>query len=333
VKNRFALNNSQRLISIEEVDRNAKERYSCLYCGDELIPRMGSIRVHHFAHKQQLHCNYESYLHQLGKLKFYEQYNYCLNNKIPFYIERPYAKICNACENISGIHQSCKLQEETTLFDLTQWFDTVQIEKGHKNFIADILLSSSKYDQIVFVEIAVSHHCEQEKIESGIRIIEITLTSEEDLCCITSCKIQRSQASFYNFKPIKQQQKPFYKSRHCKKPFDVFAVLNSGEAVKETLTMGELIKKQENNQYAYLKLLRPKRNLTAKDAKTYAELIKEAYQKRIRVVNCNVCQFCQKNQVHYDSIYRFYCNKYQVEFANTNDALKCKGFTPMVLEQ
>ncbi len=49
--------------------------YYCPQCGNEMIPKMGDINVHHFAHKIECSCNGEPYLHRIAKIKFKKIYD------------------------------------------------------------------------------------------------------------------------------------------------------------------------------------------------------------------------------------------------------------------
>src|SRR6478609_912503 len=118
MKNLYALNIQRKLIHINEVDKAVSGKYHCLQCGDELIARKGKIKRHHFAHKNKIECNFETYLHKLGKLMFYDAYKDCIVNKKPFYIQYEKEKICNSCTNVEPINRSCNLGIEKVKFDL-----------------------------------------------------------------------------------------------------------------------------------------------------------------------------------------------------------------------
>jgi len=89
IKYQYAENSSGNLININAITKNARycDKYFCLDCKQELIPRLGDKRIHHFCHKNDTHsCSKETYLHELGKKIFYETYLESLKNKEPFYI-------------------------------------------------------------------------------------------------------------------------------------------------------------------------------------------------------------------------------------------------------
>ena len=74
MKNEYAYTSENKIIHISEIQQGNKSQYTCINCGSILIPKKGKIRSHHFSHKHETNCSYESYLHKLGKLKFYDQY-------------------------------------------------------------------------------------------------------------------------------------------------------------------------------------------------------------------------------------------------------------------
>ena len=174
----YAFNSSKELITIYQVDKNFRDKYSCINCNGILIPKKGKIRAHHFAHKAESNCSYETYLHKVAKLKFYEQYNQCLNHQQPFYFEKDVTTTCISCSNVKTYNTMCDLGTTIKPFDLTKVYDKVYIEKQKDGFVADILLVSTSYRIHLFIEFVVTHFCEQSKIDSGNSIIEIKLNSE-----------------------------------------------------------------------------------------------------------------------------------------------------------
>lgn len=90
-------------------------------------------------------------------------------------------------------------------YDLKKFYNTFEVEAFYDNFRADILLSNSikKYTP-VFIEIYVSHPCEHQKIDSGNKIIELKINSEDDIKSIINSPIITEDGDLirlYNFKP------------------------------------------------------------------------------------------------------------------------------------
>ena len=138
MKTEYAYNSEKNLVHISEIQKGNKERFTCCNCGNILIPKKGSIRNHHFSHKRETNCSYESYLHKVSKQKFFDEYNKCLIEQKPFLVDYKVNKTCNSC--INSLNISCELNTETKSYDLTKIFDKIEIEKSHNGFVADILL-------------------------------------------------------------------------------------------------------------------------------------------------------------------------------------------------
>jgi hypothetical protein len=161
---------------ITEFDR--RKNFSCLGCGNHMVPVIGKQVESHFRHKVELSCSGETYLHRLAKHKFCEAYTECLELRKPFFIEVPYTKECRFYLEKLGL--SCK-DTSTKQFDLTQYFsEPPLIESRWGDFVPDILLRTPKGVPL-FVEIKVSHACSQEKINSKCRIIEIEVDSVDSI--------------------------------------------------------------------------------------------------------------------------------------------------------
>jgi hypothetical protein len=189
----YAIDSNGSLIHIDNVTQdNRYDGYSCVGCHEELIPKIGNIRQHHFCHKKDT-CSRESYLHQLGKQRMKERFETQTDFFVTFHAK-------NACPKRSECRwKQCTPQGDLYKVDLKKSYDTCELEITHKGFRADVMLSSKEHPDRnpVFLEIAVNHKCEQAKINSGIRIIEIDVTYEYQI----NCKIVEGEGvRFYNFK-------------------------------------------------------------------------------------------------------------------------------------
>lgn len=256
MKNLFALNKRNELFHINDVEKELKEKFNCCNCGNELIPRKGKFKAHHFSHKVETNCSYESYLHKLSKLKFYNQYSKCLSENQPFYIDYTIKKTCTSCIEIPNIKLSCNLKDEVKKFDLTKVFDIIHIEKFHQGFISDILLQSSKNEDVLFIEFAVTHDCEKEKKISGIRIIEIKLKDESDLNFINEKHISIYQQNhfFYNFK-INHISDDLILPQKCNQKFEVFVIHNSNKTIIKESEINKIISELSLHTFKYYEIL------------------------------------------------------------------------------
>ncbi len=183
----YAINENSILTKIDDAIKGQK--YFCPYCNAPMVPRQGAKRKWHYAHKPDIEhpCCYESYLHKLAKL----QIKNCFDNTNQFHITFSPKTFCSIHNCPLNARQPCSWPESKT-FELKHLYDTCSIEKGINGFIADLILSSSEYPDRppIIIEIFVKHKSSEEKIKSGLRIIEIKIQSEKDISDILdSCSI------------------------------------------------------------------------------------------------------------------------------------------------
>lgn len=197
-----ALDENSNLVHIKSAQKG--ERFTCLNCGEEMVAKQGSQRKWHFAHKHLTpNCSYESYLHKLAKHKIKEWFDSSpeINLVIPSKKVCPKIKDCHFFD--SQNEYEC-IEDSFELFNIKTYYDTCSVECGCQDFVADLLLSNStKEVEPITLEIFVSHKCSPEKIKSGLRIVEIQITSEDDIVNIiegTFLSYRRDNISCFNFK-------------------------------------------------------------------------------------------------------------------------------------
>lgn len=178
-----AADSEGRIIEIKDVTKeNNTKQYFCIGCGTEMSAVLGDKREHHFRHKGDA-CSWESYLHKLGKKilkeRFYKQKVF----EIGYFVENVCEK-SNDCK-LGYIYSNKCNGKYLCHVDLKKLYDTCEEEVSYKGFRADLMLSHSEHPERepIFLEISVTHDCEQEKIESGIRIIELKVNNEYDVLC------------------------------------------------------------------------------------------------------------------------------------------------------
>lgn len=203
LKYTYALNENNNVVAISIAIKG--EIYFCPHCNNVMIVKDGAIKVKHFAHKKQnSSCSYESYLHSLAKKRIEEWFN----SDRPFNISINNKDRCEIFENCIWRHDEslastyCEKDHEF-VYDLKQYYDVIFLEKSYKGFRADLLLADSRnVREPIFIEICVSHECEKDKLESGIRIIEIPLKHEYTLNRIIQKGVicENINALLYNFK-------------------------------------------------------------------------------------------------------------------------------------
>lgn len=211
----IAKNKEGVTVDIQDVsEQNRKEGYYCVVCGNEMIPVLGNEREHHFRHKEDCNCNPETYLHKYAKYYIKKLFD----NSREFYISCEVPERCckyNICEYRKDNYQcqndyiDCKVYKQND-YDIRKYYDTCELESEYNGFIADIKVYSKKNPQIkpIFIEIAVTHKCEEEKRNSDIRIIEIEIPKNftnwseigNKLIETRGCNKNQVNINFYNFK-------------------------------------------------------------------------------------------------------------------------------------
>ena len=101
IKYRYALDEGQRVVDVEELTEADRKDYECLACSHTVRPVMGKLRRKHFRHQVDVGCSEETYLHRLGKLIFQQVYQRCLDAGRPFEIEISRQRLCTSCETLA----------------------------------------------------------------------------------------------------------------------------------------------------------------------------------------------------------------------------------------
>ena len=177
-----AIAQNGQIIHIDNVTKEKRnEHFYCAGCHSEMIPVLGNVREHHFRHKGKL-CSKETYLHQLGKRLLKERVDTQKEFVIKYYVNL----CCDKTENckILSFGKNIKCNHKALLSrDLKKEYDTCEVEVNYNGYRADLMLSSKEHpnQNPLFIEISVTHDCEQVKIHSNIQIIEIKIDNEEDV--------------------------------------------------------------------------------------------------------------------------------------------------------
>ena len=309
IKYRFALDENNNLIDVSELNRSSLkkgEKFYSIDCKNELIPKLGDVVTKHFAHKGDSEGNYESYLHALAKKVFADDYQKCLDEELPYVMKY---QIENKCVKLEPLGVPC-VDTDYNYFDLTQRFDQLFIEKRDGIFIPDVMLYDSLKGEKIYIEIAVTHFCEDEKINSGNRIIEFSIQNEEDITNILEFKngkVNDNKIKFYNFKSEKRYQC----QNNCGNKFSCVSVMPDDSIKYERLSGSEI--NVENiftgAKQGYISKTSSFINETD-DMLKFMNLINSNYKKVSSCLNCeyynlenNYCRFhFNKNFNHPNSV-------------------------------
>lgn len=320
IKYKYALDSSDNIINISSlIDSDRKKIFMCLSCGKQLIPRMGSIREWHFSHKVLSNCSSETYLHLLGKRIFKSIFQDCLKNSIPYFLIQKRKLICNKFGEKYGIY--CDYSEEEVSFDLTKYFDVIIEEKKDNTFIPDILLKDSKSGSKIYVEIAVNHQATIEKINSGERIIEFQISSEEDLEIIKNKKIcQGEKILLYNFKNDSLKNN-YCRKNKCRTNVTCFILFKNSKSILTEESLSIIDTKVSKSNVAYYQILpHPFRS-----GFIFIEEVIKAYQNGENIRNCFLCRYHALNNYSNGDDDTIFC-KFLRTKSTSNKAAECEYF-------
>ncbi len=327
IKYQFAYNSEGDLVNISDLSSANRHNttYQCVGCGNEMIARLGSRKTHHFAHKAQLECSGETYLHQLGKKVFFDTYNECLNEKIPFLIELEQKTYCNHFEEQFGV--KCPVHKKPVSFDLTKHFKSITFEKKEGNFIPDLALISDSTGHKIFIEIAVTHKSSSHKLKSGYKIIEFEIEKESDLDCIKNRKISFANRSigFYKF-----DTKPIIKDNccgKCHKDHHLLTLDIKGRILLREMPLDQidLILKQSKK---FLQRNEVSQTPPVSSSGKFLNAIGRFSNSKLKVRNCYICKYHAKNtNPYYEHEGPIFC-KFHKERGSSNKAVNCEIFNP-----
>ncbi|MCR4915936.1 MAG: hypothetical protein K6A96_09300 [Prevotella sp.] len=196
---------------IVEIDtltiENRQAEYYSIGSRTPMIAALGEKKQHYFRARKGYELHPETELHDyvknMLKHRFDTEESFCVK-----YYRQDYCIQSKECIFYNNDNNNCGcLMERLHEYDLKRYYDTATVEGGYNGFVADVLLTSSTHPQRkpLFLEVAVTHPCSLEKINSGHHIIEIFVRSEDDAFCELEetnkydidCKKQR--ILFHNF--------------------------------------------------------------------------------------------------------------------------------------
>lgn len=180
-----ALTDNGHLIAAKSLTKETcrTQSYTCPHCGEKMTPVLGKIRVEHFRHLGTL-CKRDYYLHACAEAAFMEEYQKCLAEGLPFYLELPVPAWCNrSC--VLAKHNLCQERYNRKTVDLTLDYKRIsketRVKTGDSGYRRpDILLQTEDGKQSLWIEFYVTHAVDEIKQKTG-RIIEIKIDSEKDI--------------------------------------------------------------------------------------------------------------------------------------------------------
>ncbi|WP_297449186.1 competence protein CoiA family protein [uncultured Alistipes sp.] len=201
----YALDPDGKLIWIKNAQRNVQ--FTCVNCGGKMIVKQGKIKEWHFAHKTlSENCNHESYLHSLAKKKIYDWFYQADKFTLSLKTLHRCSQI-DECRWFNTQEPSYCLTTKLHAIDLKTFYNSCDIERTYKNFRADLFLYHNQSNRPpIFIEVCVTHPCSKEKINSGIRIIELIIKSENTINSLINTVLSENDENvkLYNFNPKPQ---------------------------------------------------------------------------------------------------------------------------------
>ena len=196
------------IVDISKVTpENKQAEYYSIGTRTPMIAALGEKNQHYFRAKRGYVLNGETELHEYAKKMLKHRFD----NEENFFIELFQSEQCSkrgTCifyDHSDEEYYGCgQIGVHVEKIDLKKYYDTATLEGCYGGFKADVLLTSSDHPnrEPVFLEVAVTHKCEEEKINSKIRIIELVVKQEGDVYKpLTQDSFNSSiEVNFYNFK-------------------------------------------------------------------------------------------------------------------------------------
>jgi hypothetical protein len=325
IKYRYAKDEIGTIIDVNSLERSTVTgKYFCMGCSKELLPRLGKIRRKHFAHKHQLECSPETYLHRLGKHFFYNIYKDCLLNNKPYLLEYEQEQICNFFQNKYGV--VCNRPTTVKEFDLTQYFTEIELEKRDGTLIPDVRLFNPVSKESIYIEIAVTHRVDENKEQKGNRIIEFLIKEEDDLELVKTNNIpfHCEKIARYNFE-VKSELESC-EGKCCSEEGQIFVVYQSGRSVLLQKDYTEIEKIRNYEDVIYFKPLNKRKDVYRYSPHKFRNNVVEAYKKEITIKNCFLCRYHALSPNPF-SEKPVFC-KFQKFSCDSNQAIECEYFRP-----
>lgn len=311
----FALNSKNDLVHINNAIKS--EPYHCPYCKNKVIARQGNIREWHFAHQPLSNCSNESYLHELAKIKISQW----IKKSTELILHLPTDAICENNDSCKWYdNKVCNIRNfEYSTFNLKEYYNDVSIETQYQGFVADILLANNNIHPPIFIEICVTHPCDQKKINSGIRIIEFIIENEDDINRIVNNSVidnRQSHIRIYNFLPKPIKVKPTETMHMRLKQFKIF---KSGKMIVNTLSCkNKAIQRQKS---CLLEITIPD---IIQDDEFYSIGSVIAIQNGLNIRICELCKY--SNAIHSKRICSLYKKFGTPKYHNNNPAVECRYY-------
>jgi hypothetical protein len=337
MKHPYALDENGKLIHINELERDkitkqiigeyqGKQFYNLDGNKEQAFIPVLLGKKKHFRVKKEGEApllNEETYWHKAGKKLFEELYRESLKNGEPFYIPYFEKQVCSRLKSEFDI--ACHYSTESKKHDVTKLLTAIEVEQYDGELKPDIkIFNPNQSDKKIWIEIAHTSKVSYNKVEQGVRIVEIDIHNEADLENIRLLmKGERPyNVAFFNFNE-KITKKAFCKEGGCKKDFIQFWVNNDKKPKIEFKPEHDLTKLNRNFVIWSKKELNSKFSQFRKDD-IYRHFLGQAAKKNVPVKSCYLCtshQPMKKNRAGEN----IFCKQKRTK-CKSNKALECEVF-------
>lgn len=199
----YAFDEEGDLAHISEAVRSIA--YTCPACKNPLTPVLGEVKAKHFRHLNVC-CSIETYLHRCAKEAFFHHYTRSIKSGTPISLVLERTVRCDGPRlGLIGVEGVACKKNLPASYNLLRLFDKADLEvrHGRTGMQPDILLSHSSAERCCYIEICVTHPCTQEKIDSGIPILEFKISSASDIQMLLNGTylISDERVNAYNWRP------------------------------------------------------------------------------------------------------------------------------------
>ncbi len=195
VKYKRVFDKDGNIVDISSVNEaNRLSEYYSIGSRTPMIAALGQTNQHYFRAKRGYQLNPETELHEYAKRVLKHRFETEDHFPIKYY-RKEYCTNEKDCIFYDELNHGCgKLCSHLCEYDLKEYYDTATIEGSYDGFVADVLLTSSLHNRRpVFLEVAVTHPCTEEKKASGHKIIELFVSCEDD----AFCELKQTESSIY----------------------------------------------------------------------------------------------------------------------------------------
>ena len=319
IQNPYALDADGNLVSTDEAVK--RQDYYCVTCKGRmrLAGGEGTQMQLHFRHiDTNVEHSGETFLHDYAKHLIAQQ----IQNAETFEIGYHVPLIC--CKEDCPINKHDCNQDRVVTFNIKDYYDNIKVEGTFKEFRADILLSSRRFeDRPLFIEVAVTHESEEGKKNSHIRIIEVIIPPDFDCTKLSFTELTENrqghqykdgiQVKFYNFEKVDNlvSEKPF-----GEKQFKTIVYREDGSTTIWDLNCSDYGRKVCKDSIKEIHFAIEKENFKWTAAKAVASL---------NGIPCKDCRLCS-NQFFSSWSSMHKCNHTRQVIKQGREAVHCKQY-------